>query len=277
MTQKVLLIFAGQLLLAGLVLAQQRGSGRKSDDGVELPREMERRPLQIELPLIGEALGRIPDRVTDRVYNSEKSKADLEKRLKIKTARLEWFGSGMAGSDLTLMSLTDGRVTLISLVYGDMPDRRFQQVTREIEQFQARQVEQKFKASGGVPIACELVRRGKTGAQFIAGVTASNWYLLTHSVRPEIAEGIRKGEAVVGMTEQELRMVMGTEPKSVQTANATKQLAWDPPRHVEVMGVEEEFDPLAGFVKGMPSGKKLTAEIRNGVVVKLQEPAPAGQ
>lgn len=258
------------MLLASLAAAQQqRGSGRRSADGIEFPRESERRPVQVEMPVIGEALGRIPDRVSERIHSSEKSKAELDRRTKAKT-KLEWFATGLHGSDVAMIRLTDGRVSLMSLVYSNMPDQRFNQISKEIEQFQARQVSQNFRASGGVPVACEIVRQGKTGAVFLAGITPNNWYVLTHNVRPEVAAGLKENKPVVGMTEGELAMVMGREPSSMQASNAGKDLVWEERRHIEMMGADEEFDPLASFLKPAVSGDKLTAQVRNGVVVRLQ-------
>lgn len=270
MKHRLRLIVVSQLLIASLVAAQQqRGSGRRSADGIEFPREIERRPVQVDLPVIGEALGRIPDRVSERIHSSEKSRAELDRRTKAKT-RLEWFATGLHGSDVAMLRLTDGRVSLMSLIYSNMNDQRFNQITKEIEQFQARQVAQNYRASGGVPIACEIVRQGKTGAQLIAGITPNNWYVLTHNVKPDVADGLKTNKPVVGMTEQELAMVMGREPSSAQASSVGKDLVWEERRHIEIMGVDEEYDPLAGFLKPAVSGDKLTAQVRNGVVVRLQ-------
>lgn len=264
---------SGIPILALFVMSASAQQLRVSWDGVALPMASENKAMPVKAPVVGEVLGSLPEQLTDRVYSSNRSKTILDGLVK-KGTRLDWFVTGYKTADVAMFRLNDGRVSLISLIWNQMPDARFKQISAECDQFSATQSQDKWKATRGAFVKCEIARYNKTGAHLVVGTTPWNWYLLTHDVKPDVAEGIRMGDPVVGMTEQELRVAVGGEPKVVQ-ANSSKQLLWETPKatgpfHLEYTE-DGEMDPLLGFDSRSPS--RMTADIKDGVVVNFSKPS----
>jgi hypothetical protein len=270
-----LLIFSFVTTWCFVFAAHGYAASRASADGEVLPDITKDRPVDLKAPLIGNRIGDVPENFAPKIYSSSQSKALLEKRGKVRE-RLAWFGIGIANSDLAMFELRDGRVSLVCLAFSKMSDARLREIDSECKKFLDVASAGGWKATRGIPMHCFISRIG-SGAEYIVGFKASEWYIITNDLRKEIADGILTHHPVLGMREEEGLLAMG-KPNDESASGDAKSLTWRRPTASDVTYVEasprsimtDDREPLAQMNDERLSDRHFyRVVLKDGVVSKV--------
>ena len=252
---------------------------RTSVDAVELPEYVATFPPSPNVPLIKQRLGTLPEKCVRKLYNSQKSRDLLQKRTKIDAA-FDWFGWDVGNANVCGMKLTDGRVTAIALIFNGMGDSTYNRLRQDIDAFQQSQ----RKREANVPwVYVKLVRRGKTGAEFVAAIQPAKWYALTRDLRPNIRDGMLSERPVIGMTKEELFLAMGSPSSQSEAKSGNARYIWDGSvpsdfRAVQVdagsmpiAASDDDTDPMT-MIGNYERWGSFIVDVEDGVVTKVTEP-----
>lgn len=219
------------------------------------------------MPVLGTILGEQPGEALKgkRVLHTDKSEAQIERAkvsiwkdpqtFGLKQPETPWHCFRLAGSDIAEVFLTGGRITAVRLHFGKMTDQRANAIANAMKAQQVNGAPESIVEGpggvGGVRVQVRLMRhavlkevrtdvgpyvfpaeRVQNGsATLLFEIEPAEWYLLHHQVDERIAEAMRDGRLVVGMTEEQARLTLVKTCTVELAAEATESrvLEWFEP------------------------------------------------
>lgn len=179
------------------------------------------------------------------VYSAAKGSADMTKirkmidegvygfQLEKRNHAFEWYTTRLMGADAAAFDLDSGRISRIGYFYQRMPLARGESAIREFARLDPKaEVTPKLAEDApphtpppsptrvvitvsGLRLICSVQRAiGIAGQQpnspgmIVYETHPTDWYLLTHKPDDNIAEAIRNGQIIPGMTEEEVNAAM---------------------------------------------------------------------
>lgn len=248
-----------------------KAKARMTTDGVALPQAGERR-FNDALPVIGRAIGSLPEEFADRLFAAQKTPDPIKIREVMLLDKSAFYAIEKYGSSITELILDDGRVSGLVLHHKNASRDGFVELAK----------------AAGVDVAsgtysyqpCSILTTASTRYMITAKRTTStrppylrievhpvDLYLSKNSgVGSEIAKAMRRGTFARGMTLDECRIVIGWEETKRSTATEGEYFVW------------EQIEPRFGAEFGGRSGnmlvRRVTALISNGKCVAFEDSAP---
>lgn len=225
-------------IVPAAIAQQHKQPALVTTDGDPLPTPAPAKVKGIIAPLGGVVLGQNPAAILGgkNPWGYEKQKSRIEASLRnyrslIQESPLPRFDyyvqNAFVGSDIVGFDLTNGRITRIGLHYPTPPrDARYLELYRQTwkqqHEMDASATEGEifdlhgtFAAAGtpiDVTIRKETINQGHTFVEM--EINRIYWYLLYNTPSPEIAAALKSGKLAVGMTEEQVGMILGRQVKA---------------------------------------------------------------
>lgn len=223
---KRVFIFAAFLLIgAGPATKPVRQSG----DGVPFPPAPEKVSPLGPLPIIGDRLGNLPEKMGTRIVWSDRAMKTLGTRGTM-YIKQDWGCFGLFGTDLVGFSISDGVVSRIVLFYSQASEAKAKSIAAELGK-SGKPEGNNFTFDGAVHVHASMVRNGGS-LNVVFEADAVDWFLSHHEVAANVAAAMRDDRFVEGMTRDEALMLLN-RPRSAMTdsdvedrGNGTQVLVW---------------------------------------------------
>jgi hypothetical protein len=266
-------LIATGMLLPLLSAAGPKPSQRLTADGAQYP-EAEPRRVEVDLPLVHKWLGGLPEEVTStRIYSIDATvpivKNWREKLVQhgIDDSDFQFITNGLAGSDTTLIGVSNGRVQRLGLFFPHLTPTRAQSILSPFEKTgtASKSGRNWFRISkAGIRFFGILAGTHKNyeatphelkgwyfGASTSSGIKEDSyfslitlgihpvdWYVMHNKLSSEVSKAMLSGRLAKGMAEDEAILVLGKPSAKGTTERAgSERLFWRIPAMTETGGV----------------------------------------